>query len=67
MYGLLLGAAGSWAVMRGLKSLLYGTGPTDAWIFIGSALVLLIAGAIASYLPAHRAAAIDPMVALGYE
>jgi putative ABC transport system permease protein len=67
LYGLVLGAAGSWAVMRGLTTLLYGVAPTDAWISVGSALVLLLVGAIASYIPAHRAAAIDPMVALGYE
>lgn len=65
--GLILGVTGSWFLMRGLKSLLYGVAPTDAWIYIGSALVLLMAGAVASYLPAQRAAAIDPMVALGYE
>ena len=67
LYGLVLGAAGSWAAMRGLRSLLYGVTPTDPWIFAGSALVLLAVGSIASYLPAHRAAAIDPMVALRYE
>ncbi len=66
-YGLVLGAVGSWAVMRGLQSLLYGVTPTDPWIFAGSALVLLAVGSIASYIPAHRAAAIDPMVALRYE
>jgi putative ABC transport system permease protein len=67
LLGLAIGAAGSWAVMRGLQSLLYGVTPTDAWIFGGSALVLLVVGLIASYAPAHRAASIDPMVALRYE
>ena len=65
--GLLIGSAGSWAVMRGLQSLLYGVTPTDTWILGGSALVLLLVGAGASYVPAHRAATIDPMVALRYE
>jgi putative ABC transport system permease protein len=65
--GLILGAAGSWFVMRGLRSLLFGVAPTDIRIFIGSALVLLVVGAIASYLPAHRAAAIEPLSALGHE
>ena len=64
LFGLLVGAAGSWAVMRGLESLLYGVTSTDAWIFGGSALVLLLVGSMASYAPAHRAASIDPMVAL---
>jgi len=65
--GRILGTAGSWFVMRGLRSLLYGVAPTDIQIFIGSALVLLIVGAIASYLPAHRAAAIEPLAALSHE
>jgi putative ABC transport system permease protein len=65
--GLVFGAAGSWFVMRGLRSLLYGVAPTDIRIFIGSALVLLFVGTIASYLPAHRAAVIEPLEALGHE
>ena len=66
-FGLGLGMAGSWAVMRALKSLLYGVTATDGWVMAGSVLVLLVVGIIASYLPAHRAAGIDPMTALGYE
>ena len=65
--GLVLGAAGSWAVTRALKSLLYGVTPTDIWIFCGSALILLLVGSIASFAPARQAASIDPMVALRYE
>jgi predicted permease len=65
--GLALGAAGSWAVTRALKSLLYGVTPTDVWIFCGSALVLLLVGALASYAPARQASTIDPMTALRYE
>ncbi|HXB74699.1 MAG TPA: FtsX-like permease family protein, partial [Candidatus Acidoferrales bacterium] len=65
--GLGLGMAGSWAVMRALKSLLYGVTATDGWVLAGSTLVLLVVGIIASWLPAHRAATIDPVSALRYE
>jgi putative ABC transport system permease protein len=65
--GLLLGLAASWFVMRAMKALLYGVAATDPWTLGGSALVLLAVGLIASYLPAHRAAATDPMTALRYE
>jgi predicted permease len=67
IWGVAIGAATAWSVMRGLKSMLYGVSATDGWIFAGSVLLLVAVGLIASYLPAHRAAAIDPMTALRYE
>jgi putative ABC transport system permease protein len=65
--GLAVGVAGSWIAMRALKTLLYGVTATDAFVLAGSALVLLVVGIVASYLPARRAAGIDPMTALRYE
>jgi predicted permease len=65
--GLAVGVAGSWIAMRALKSLLYGVTATDALVLAASAFVLLVVGVVASYLPAHRAAGINPMTALRYE
>jgi len=65
--GVAIGAAGSWVVMRTLKSILYGVAATDGLVLAGSAFVLVVVGFLASYLPAHRAAGIDPMTALRYE
>ena len=66
-YGLVLGTAGSWVVMRTLTSLLYGVTATDGLVLASSTLALLAVGIIASWLPAHRAATIDPVIALRYE
>jgi predicted permease len=67
LWGLAFGAAGSVIVLRGLRSLLYGVVATDPWILAASGLVLLVTGAIAAYLPARRAAQIDPLAALRHE
>jgi putative ABC transport system permease protein len=65
--GLAVGFAASLALTRLLTSLLFEVRPTD---LATSALVaLLLAGValLASYLPARRAASVDPMIALRYE
>ena len=50
-----------------LKSRLFGLAPNDPVVLGGAAFVMLIVAAIAGYLPARRAAAVDPMVALRQE
>jgi len=65
--GLLVGIAGALALTRWLETLLFGVRPADPASFAAVAVLLLAAGALASYIPARRATRVDPMVALRYE
>ena len=62
--GIGIGIAGGVALTGFLKSLLFEIPPTDVLTFSGVGLTLLAAAVLASYLPARRAAAVDPNVAL---
>jgi putative ABC transport system permease protein len=65
--GVVLGLIGAVAVTRFLKSLLYGVQPIDWATFLIASAVLAATALLASYIPARRAARVDPMVALRYE
>ncbi len=67
LMGTAIGLAGAVALTRVMASLLYDVSPTDPLTFAFVSLVLIGVAALASYLPARRAARIDPMVALRYE
>jgi putative ABC transport system permease protein len=65
--GASLGLCGSWAATRVLGDLLYELSPNDPATFAAGALVLAVVAIAASYVPARRAARVDPAVALRAE
>jgi ABC-type antimicrobial peptide transport system permease subunit len=65
--GVVIGLGAAAALMRLMKTLLFGISPLDPLTFLAVPLILAIAAALASYLPARRAARIDPVEALRAE
>jgi putative ABC transport system permease protein len=64
LIGLSIGLGGAYLVGRAMTTTLYGVGAMDAVALGSAALILLLAGSLACYLPARRASRVDPMVAL---
>ena len=67
LLGAVVGFAGALALTRVIKSQLYGVGAADPATIGGVALLVFAVALFASWLPAHRAARVDPMEALRYE
>ena len=62
--GLVLGSVGSFATVRLMRGLLYGVSPTDATTFATTAGLLAGVAFVAAFLPARRAAKLDPLLAI---
>jgi predicted permease len=67
LIGVLIGIASAVALGRWVSSLLYGVAPTDPITFAAVSAVLTLIALAACYIPARRAAHVDPMVALRHE
>ncbi len=65
--GVLVGLAFSYALTRFVASQISGVSTTDPWTFAAAVALVVVAGLAACYLPACRAARVDPLVALRYE
>ena len=62
--GVVLGTIGAYALTRVLRSLLFGVSERDPLTFVGVAMVLGMVALIASWVPARRAARVDPLTAM---
>jgi putative ABC transport system permease protein len=67
LLGAAIGVAGAVALTRMIKSWLFGVSPTDPLTFAVAALLLTIVALLSCWVPARRAAKVDPITALRFE
>jgi putative ABC transport system permease protein len=67
LMGVVIGLVGAFALTRVIASLLYGISPLDPATFTGLSILLMIVALMACYIPARRAARINPIIALREE
>jgi putative ABC transport system permease protein len=65
--GILVGVLASYGLTRFLASQIWGVSATDPWTFGAVVGLVVVTGLAACWLPARRAASVDPLVALRYE
>ena len=65
--GLALGLSGAWVLATFVAGFLFQIQPHDARIYVAVSATLIATGLAASYLPARRAARVDPLIALRIE
>jgi putative ABC transport system permease protein len=64
LFGIIPGLAASFAIGRVISSSLFGVSPVEPLILAGTSLLFVVVALAACYLPARRAAAVDPIEAL---
>jgi putative ABC transport system permease protein len=67
IFGIAVGLAGSLGLSRFIKSLLFGVQPNDPRELASAAAILVLCGFVAAWVPARRAAAVDPLTSLREE
>lgn len=67
LIGSAMGLGIAFGLSRLIRSLLFGVSAVDPLIFAGVSLLLVLVALVASYLPARRAAKVDPVIALRFE